>query len=329
MDINSPIVSVIVPVYNVENYLIDCLDSLIAQSMDNIEIILVDDGSTDDCPSICDAYAQSDKRIKVIHQENKGLSDARNAGIGIASAGYIMFVDSDDYVDRDFCLLAYKTITETNSDMVVFGYDKINVTGTPIGDSCIHKNICGPATTEEALCYISSEQIQEYAWNKIYRKELFAEIRYPSGELWEDMATTYLLINKCRTVFIIPDILYHYRIRPYSLSYHTPKEQIEIIVNRHVDAYEYLLTSYPKAAELMRKRSFKDKIYYCTFYRNEPNDLYRKYRQELSQAKLTMKELGKRLWLKKMLICLSPKLFSLVISIKQKLIPSKDKDVDR
>ena len=329
MDIKHPAVSVIVPVFNVENYLRECLDSLIVQSLDNIEIILVDDGSTDGCPSVCDTYAQTDKCVKVIHQENRGLSDARNAGIEIASADYLMFVDSDDYVDKDFCATAYKTITETGSDMVVFGYDKVNVQGIPTGDFNIYENICGPATPEEALCYLSAQQTQEFAWCRIYRKELFREVRYPSGELWEDMATTYLLTDKCKTIYIIPDILYHYRLRPNSLSFHAPEAQTEIIVKRHQDAYEYLLPRYPRAAELMRIRVVGEMLAYCSYFRDDVNDVYRRYRKQLAREKLAIKDIGKKLWLKKTLICLSPKLFSLVISVKHILIPPKDKEADR
>ena len=328
MDSNHPVVSVIVPVFNVENFLRECLDSLIVQSLDDIEIILVDDGSTDGCPSVCDAYAMTDRRIKVIHQENRGLSDARNAGIEIASADYLMFADSDDYVDKDFCATAYKTITETGSDMVVFGYDKVNVHGIPTGDFNIYKNICGPATPEEALCYLSAQQTQEFAWCRIYRKELFREVRYPSGELWEDMATTYLLIDKCKSVYIIPDVLYHYRLRPHSLSFHAPKAQTEIIVKRHKDAYDYLLPRYPRAAALMRIRIAGEMLAYCTYFSNDVNDVYIRYRKQLTREKLTIRDLGKKLWLKKTLICLSPKLFSFAIRIKHIFIPPKNEEDD-
>ena len=118
----NPLITIVVPIYKVEKYLGRCIDSLIAQTYPNIEIILADDGSPDRCGAICDEYAQKDSRIKVIHQENKGVAAARNAALDIAQGEYIMFVDSDDYVEPTFCEIPLKTAQQQNADMVIFGY---------------------------------------------------------------------------------------------------------------------------------------------------------------------------------------------------------------
>ena len=115
-----PAISIIVPVFKVEHYLRKCIDSLLAQTMREIEIILVDDGSPDRCPEICDEYARKDQSIKVIHQQNRGISAARNAGLAAASGEYIMFVDSDDWVEPDFCRIPYETAESKGADMVIF-----------------------------------------------------------------------------------------------------------------------------------------------------------------------------------------------------------------
>ena len=109
------LISVVLPVYNVERYIIKCMNSVLSQTYKNIEIILVDDGSQDRCPEICERYAKKDKRVKVIHKENGGLSDARNAGIKVANGEYITFIDSDDYVDNDYVEFLYNTIEKTNA----------------------------------------------------------------------------------------------------------------------------------------------------------------------------------------------------------------------
>ena len=119
------LVSIIVPVYNVEKYLERCLDSLINQTLKDIEIILVDDGSTDDSGNICDKYAKKDKRIKVIHKENGGLSDARNIGLSIANGRYLQFVDSDDFIHKQMIEILYNTIINNNADISICDFDKV------------------------------------------------------------------------------------------------------------------------------------------------------------------------------------------------------------
>lgn len=206
----EPLISIIVPVYQVEAYLDRCMESLLAQTYENLEIILVDDGSVDRCPIICDSYAEKDRRVHVIHQKNAGLSGARNAGIEAADGEYLAFVDPDDYVSRDFIRTLYELLekTECAISQCRFAY----VQGEPLrgtkdrdyhvyrGESLMEQLY---GAEEEATCFV-------VAWNKLYRKELFAKIRYPLGRIHEDEATTYLLFHEGKKLAFTERILYGY-----------------------------------------------------------------------------------------------------------------------
>ena len=178
----EPLISIIVPVYRVESYLSRCVDSLLAQTYQNLEIILVDDGSPDQCPQICEDYAKKEERIHVIHQENRGLSGARNAGIDVAKGEYLAFVDSDDYVSDDYIQVMYDAIKATGCaiSQCRFIYTKGEKLkenrGTGAfriyrGNSLMEKLY---GNEEEATWFV-------VAWNKLYRRELFETIRYPEG----------------------------------------------------------------------------------------------------------------------------------------------------
>lgn len=209
-------ISIIVPIYKVEKYLRRCIDSLIYQDYLNIEIILVDDGSPDNCGTICDEYAQKDKRIKVIHQQNGGLSAARNAGIDVAQGNYLMFVDSDDWVEKNFCSTALRKAKETNSDIVVFGYNDVYENRT-VKKSIIEKEE-KRYSTKEALIELHGGKILSFAWNKIYKADLFKSgIRYPKGRLFEDIGTTYLLFHQANAIFLASGATYNYQKREDSI----------------------------------------------------------------------------------------------------------------
>ena len=212
----NPDISVIVPVYKVEPYLRQCLDSLINQTKKEIEILLIDDESPDTCGQICDEYAEKDDRIIVIHQENQGLAETRNIGVATASADYIMFVDSDDWVSPKFCETAFQLINEIKADMVLFEFAQIEDKTGKVIKREKYPMIEGYKTIPEALELISTS-FGNYAWNKIYRKELFDNIRYPKGRLFEDVAVTYKLILKANRIWYTKEILYFYRCRESSI----------------------------------------------------------------------------------------------------------------
>ena len=212
-------ISVIIPVYNVSSYLSDCVDSVIKQTYKNIEIILVDDGSTDGSGKLCDEYKEKDSRIVVIHKKNGGLSDARNAGLEIAKGEYISFVDSDDFISSFFIEIFMKAIIENKCDIAAMKW------GTSFWDGEEHpvlaKNIADCTIeffdTREALAYMLYQQIATGAPFKIYKKEIFDKIRFPVGYFYEDVATTYKTFLKARKVGIIAGDLYAYRMRRDSI----------------------------------------------------------------------------------------------------------------
>lgn len=207
----SELISIIVPVYNVQDYLEDCIESIIHQTYTNLEIILVDDGSPDDCPAICDRYAAQDSRIIVIHKENGGQSEARNAALDIATGDYILFVDSDDWLDADACSILCKAINESHPQIICFSFCHVYR-----GKVEIHSNerrtdvISGKEAFERLLL---GRDVNGYACSKLYHRTLFENVRFPVGEIYEDIAITPDLLLACECVSIISMPLYFYRHR--------------------------------------------------------------------------------------------------------------------
>ena len=195
----QPLISVIVPVYNVEIYLTKCLESIVQQKYNNLEIILVDDGSTDNSGNICDEYASKDDRIVVIHKNNGGLSDARNRGINRAQGEYLTFIDSDDFVSDEYILYLYELILRSDADISVCGYDRVwekQITHSrPKQNKYIVLNRCRALAT---LLY--QKEFTSSAWAKLYKKNVWKGIRFPMGQLHEDVAVMYLLFAQAKVV---------------------------------------------------------------------------------------------------------------------------------
>lgn len=216
----TSVISIIVPIYKVEKYLEKCIDSIINQDYKNLEIILVDDGSPDRCPQICDEYAQKDSRIKVIHKENGGLSDARNAGIKVATGEYIAFIDSDDYVTENYISTLLYTIKKYDADISACNYIKL------YEDSGVEK--VEPKTTKD-LVMTNIEAMKDLftlpnnsdvvAWNKLYKTSLFTQnnIEFPKGKLHEDNFTTYKLYYFSNKVVFTNVPCYYYLQRKDSI----------------------------------------------------------------------------------------------------------------
>ena len=217
MTIKEPLISVIVPIYNVEKYLNKCVDSIINQTYKNLEIILVDDGSPDNCPQICDEYAKKDKRIKVIHKENGGLSDSRNVGIQEAKGEYIGFIDSDDYIDSEMYEYLYNLIEKYSADISNCGHRDVGLVNEegPLPEDEIVLN------SKEALELLSRDTwIKNFAVNKLYKKSLFIDnnIEYPVGKIMEDILTTYRLIEKANIIAVGNKNYYNYLKRDNSIT---------------------------------------------------------------------------------------------------------------
>lgn len=204
---SDPKISVIVPVYNVREYVEICLNSIIRQTFKDIEIILIDDGSTDDSGYVCDQYATFDNRIKIIHKCNEGLSAARNEGILYSAAPYILFVDSDDWIEEDTCEKLYYAAIDNNADIVVFLYYKIDSNGRI---TKIDTDLKEGLLSEEGALYFNTH-VSCSAWVNLYKKELFNTIRFPNGKYYEDLGTTHKLIRVASRIFFFKENLYYYR----------------------------------------------------------------------------------------------------------------------
>lgn len=208
-------ISVIVPIYKVEDYLRRCVDSLLAQTCGDFELILVDDGSPDRCGEICDEYAAKDPRIFVIHKENGGLSDARNAGLEIARGEYIAFVDSDDWVSPRYLELLLKALESTGSDICECGIFRTAGEDCPEDTRDTAPEIFDTVTALGQL--ISDGKFHQYVWNKLYCREVIGEIRFPQGKTNEDEFWTYQVFGRADRVARIDMVLYNYFHRPGSI----------------------------------------------------------------------------------------------------------------
>lgn len=212
------LVSIIVPVYKVEKYLDRCVQSLINQTYKNLEIILVDDGSPDTCGKMCDGYAQKDKRIKVIHKQNGGMSSARNAGLDIAKGEYLAFVDSDDWVHENFIQTLFDKLKEHKADVVCCSViDMIENTGEEIPNIPVQSDTAIKGTEILKKYYENYTKILTVVWNKIYKREMFEKLRYPVGRIYEDASIILNILSSCEKIVIIPDPLYFYRKREDSI----------------------------------------------------------------------------------------------------------------
>lgn len=208
-------ISIVVPVYNTVAYLKQCFDSLANQTWKDIEIIIIDDGSTDGSASFCDAYAEKDKRFRVFHKVNEGLASARNDGIALSQGEYILFLDSDDWVELDLCEKVCGVVLEHNVDLVIFQYYRY------LKNDKITKKAPFPRegiVSKDDLLNAYWPYVDVVAWNKLYKRELFDGIQYPVGCLCEDNAVTYRLVYKANHIYCMNAWLYHHRrFRPESI----------------------------------------------------------------------------------------------------------------
>lgn len=210
----NPKISIIVPVYKVEKYLYKCIDSILAQTLTDFELILIDDGSPDNCGRICDEYSKRDSRVIVIHKENGGLASARNAGLDIAQGDYIGFVDSDDWIESDMYELLYNLCTENDCDIsnissIIYFKDRIQKNGSyPL---VVHSR------PEAMKAMLMGELYDEVVWTKLIKRTLLEDIRFPEGIVYEDTAFTYKVIHKSKKVCSIGAPKYHYIKREESI----------------------------------------------------------------------------------------------------------------
>ena len=212
--------TVVIPVYRVEATLDRCVESVLIQDIDDMEVILVDDGSPDSCPKMCDDWAEKDSRISVIHKENGGLSDARNAALDIAKGDYVTFVDSDDWLDEG----TYKAILNLMDDNDIVEY--------PVA----HRLSLSDRSYENMDDYWLKEQAytHTFAWNKVYRRTLFNGIRYPKGKVFEDVYTLPLLLRKAKRISTTSQGCYHYEWNPAGITATADGEKLAMLLEAHL-----------------------------------------------------------------------------------------------
>lgn len=214
-------VSIIVPIYNISKYLEKCIESVISQTYKNIEILLVNDGSTDNCLEICKKYKKLDKRIKIINKKNGGLSDARNAGLKCASGEYIFFLDGDDFISKDTIEYLVSLLEERNADVCVCNYF-LHYPDTR--ENFIKEKFVEDVVIEYSLesALIDMLDVNKSfgwcAWNKLYKKNILTNFEYPYGKLYEDIGTTYKAICNSKKIVFSSKALYYYVQNPKSIT---------------------------------------------------------------------------------------------------------------
>lgn len=273
-------ISIIVPIYNVEVYLRKCLDSIVNQTYKNLEIILVDDGSLDNCGRICDEYATNDERIKVIHKQNGGVSSARNAGLEIATGEYIGWVDSDDWIELDMFEYLVKNAQTYKADITVCsrieqyetksifrGWQQVEI-----------------YNTEQALELLLQDSLmQNYLWDKLWRRELFDGIAFPEGRTFEDVAIAHELFIKAKSIICLPEAKYNYWQRTNSIVYdNTLSNRIDHYIAAKL-RYERMATEWPQFEQLLLSKCIASLVQVWCCYLFNPKEEQCKFRIQIEE----------------------------------------------
>ena len=274
-------ISVIVPIYNVEPYLKTCLDSLLFQTHPQLQIILVDDGSTDRCGEICLEYAAKDPRITLISQENRGVSAARNAGLDAATGQWIGWVDPDDWIEENMFQHLLENALREEADISICGrfqeYPHRTVPFGPVEHTLLGRE-------EALLALLEEKELDNALYDKLYRRELFDGICFPEGRTYEDLAVLYRVFEKAGRICLSPKPLYHYRQRPTGIVGNTG---LRNRMNHYLAARQRLEDMAPRYAAfegLLRGRCVTAALgLWAAYYRNPPS-VRRAYRSQLEEV---------------------------------------------
>lgn len=298
------LISVIIPVYKVEKYIKKCVDSIINQTYKNLEIILIDDGSPDNCGKICDEYAKLDERIKVVHKKNGGQAEARNIGLDIANGKYIGFVDSDDYIENNMFEILYRNLIEYDADISITNtieIKKIQVAIEKYNDIEIYDKT-------NIMRMLLNNHITNYLYNKLYKKELWKDIRMPTGRILEDMDVMYRILECANKVVCTNRSAYYYLIRDdSSISKINIKvtNDLKEAVNKR---YKYLKEKMPELLDILiplrlyNIMQYHDNLAVCKeydIYNSEEYDeeysfykeYFKRYKKEIYKGKIIRKKL--------------------------------------
>lgn len=243
----NPLISVIVPVYKVELYLHQCVDSILNQIYTNLEVFLVDDGSPDNCGAICDEYASLDSRVRVIHKDNGGLSDARNAALEVCTGDYIAFVDSDDWIEPQMYSDMMTMMLEQRVEIVFCTVREI-IDGEFAGVRYRYFSDDTVMDASEAQKYALKDEIAAAVWMRLCRKECFEQVRFPVGRNYEDIAVTFLPFEHAEKVGFLDRPLYNYRINKNGIAHQKkPLTRYQMFLS-YRDCFDYALLNVPEVA---------------------------------------------------------------------------------
>lgn len=255
----SKLISVIIPVYNVEEYISKCVDSVLAQTYKNIEVILVDDGSLDNCPQICDYYVKKDSRIKVVHKKNAGLSSARNIGIEVSKGELISFIDSDDYISDDMLEKLYLALFSNGADLAMCNVVRVDSEGNVIGSNhVLEDTVMGKTQAFDSLMTGIADYV--IACNKLYKREIFDTLRYPEGRIHEDEFVIHRVFDQCEKIAVISDIGYYYLKHSGTITASAFSVKRVDAVYAMLDRYYYLKDKVPANAQHALKSAYGNAV---------------------------------------------------------------------
>ena len=281
LSMDKELISVVIPVYNVAKYLGKCLDSVQRQTYKKLEIILVDDGSTDNSGEICEKYGETDARVRVFHKKNGGLSDARNFGISKAKGRYITFIDSDDYVMPNYVKNLFDLISKYDADIAITCAVKFYEGRQQPAEEVYERRKSKLYTSEEALKdVLYRRNIPIYAWAKMYKTFLFDNIKFPFGELFEDLSTEYLLFDQAEKMAFNPIRDYCYLQRKNSIinSNYDSRKMIQVYTCEKI--VSFVKEKYPSIVGAAISKCF---ITTLNLYKDIPSQ--QKYKKDREFAK--------------------------------------------
>lgn len=328
------LISIIIPVYNAAPYLEEALNSTLNQSYRHLEIIIIDDGSTDGSDKICDRYAEKDERIHVIHQNNRGLSNARNKGLDLATGQMIVFLDADDSYSINYVEAMLEAMIKNSSDMVICKYSvhrtlsKMEWEDASKGYPSINPGMYDRRSSLRAL---ADGSLNHSVWNKMYKRELWENIRFPEGKVYEDVATTFQIISRCKTVFVKEESLYLHRNRNDSISSTLSKSNIVDYIEAYSHFEHYIRVNIP---DVFSEQQLQ-KCLYCRLKRmmgysisillqrdTYQKDLYCVLRKNLLEigSNVDIKGCGSRTRICRWMICYCPWLTKVAYQIYSKIM---------
>lgn len=256
----TTLISVIVPIYNVEQYLNRCIESIVNQTYTNLEIILVDDGSPDYCPQMCDEWAKKDNRVIVLHKENGGLSDARNAGMKVSNGEYICFIDSDDWFELNAIEFMYQKIQIYNCDVCSVGVTMVWDNGDNKALTKSHDEIVFDNTESILQSFLSGTIIQT-VWNKLYKKSVVEKFEFPVGKIYEDEFWSWKVMVNSNRLVCVDDYLYNYFQNNQSIMHGGAKFKPLFVVEAGNEKIDYISKHFPKLRDLACEKY----LYSCLF----------------------------------------------------------------